>query len=199
MATTCTDERDLYADMKFCRGKKSLPGIRAYAYCIKKSNIVKWPTKADSDAADLAGIATLVGNFTLAADKKWNKLELIPDQNEVNSEPVGTYGSKMFTVTGTLVIPGTEEEATGFAAEANNDDLVYLIPERNGKFRLVGNKEFNTTTSAALASGKGSDDTNATTLTITVEDEIPAPFYPGTIETNDGDISGATGEAVATE
>lgn len=198
MTTTCTDERDLYADMKFCRGKKSLPGFRAYAYYTKKSNIVKWPTKADDDAADLAAIATLVGNFTLAADKKWNKLELIPDQNEVNCEPVGSYGSKMYTNTGTLVVPGTEEEVTGFAAEANNDDLVYLIPQRNGKFRLLGNKEFNTTTSAALASGKGSDDTNATTLTITVEDEIPAPFYPGTIETNDGDISGATGEAVAT-
>lgn len=199
MTTTCTDERDLYSDMRFCRGKKSLPGTRAYAYYTKKSNIVTWPTKADSDAADLAAIAKLIGNFKLAADKVWNKLELVPDQQQITAEPVGSYGSKMYNNTTTLVIPGTEEEATGFAAEANNDDLVYLVPQRNGKFRLIGNKEFNTTTSAALDTGKGSDDTNATTLTITVEDEIPAPFYPGTIETSDGTISGADGEAVTTE
>ena len=45
-----------------------------------------------------------------------------------------------------------------------------------------------------MDTGATVEDTNAFTFTITCEDTIPAPFYTGKIATNDGDISGATGE-----
>lgn len=194
--TACSDEKDLYKDVKFCKGKKSLPGARAYAYFIKKSNIVTWPTRSGSAAASLDAVSKLVGNFVLLADKKWSKLDLVPDQQHIQAEQVGKYGSKMFNNTFTLVVPGTEEEATGLATELNNDDVVFLVPQRNGKFRCAGNEDFTCNIAPSLDSGQGSDDTNATTLKITIEDEIAAPFYPGKIETNEGDISGADGKLI---
>jgi hypothetical protein len=196
--SACTDEKDLYGDVLFCKGKKSLPGIRSYAYFIKKKNILTWPTRATSTATTLAEIAKLVGDFVLVADKKWNKIDLIPNLQQVQSEQVGQYGSHLFKNTGTLVIPGTEEEVTGLASELNNDNCVFLVPQRNGKFRMLGNEEFDCEIKPGLDTGKGSEDTNATTLTITIEDEIAAPFYPGTIVTSGGNISGATGKAVTT-
>ena len=44
--------------------------------------------------------------------------------------------------------------------------------------------------------GKAATDTNSTTIQAVCDDEYPAPFYPGKIETADGDFSGATGLAV---
>jgi len=197
MATTvCADERDLYADVKFCRGKKSNPGTRSHFYMLKKSNVLDWPA-VNANAASLAEVSTLVGDFTLAADKKWVRIDLVPNQNEVNSEQVGQWGSYMFKNTYNALVPGTEEEATGLAAELNNDNCIFLVPQRNGKYRLLGNEMFDCVVKPSLASGKTSDDTNATTLAIEVEDDIPAPFYAGKIETSDGDISGADGKPIA--
>lgn len=198
MANTsvCADEKDLYTDVRFCRGKKSLPGTRAYAYVIKKSNVVTFPTSQVSSATSLSEVATLKGDFVLDADKKWARIDLIPNQQQITCEQTGQWGSRVFTNTATLLIPGTEEEATGLATELNNDNCIFLVPQRNGKFRLIGNEQFDCDVKPGLDSGKSSDDTNATTLTVTVEDEIAAPFYTGKIETNDGDISGADGSEI---
>ncbi len=192
----CTNEQDIYKDVDFCRGSRTYPGLRPYGYFIRKRNIVKWPTRKGSQATTLAEIATLDGDFVLVADKKWNKIDLVPDENEISSESVGSYGSKCFNNTVTLIVPGTEEEATGLAAQMNNDDVVFLVPQRNGKFRLIGNDMFLVDVKPNLGTGKKTEDANQTTLTITVTDEIPAPFYPGKIETNDGDISGKDGNVV---
>lgn len=192
----CTDDRDLYEDLSFCRGQKSLPGARDYMYLLRKANITTWPTRADNAAKTLAEIAKLVGDFVLAADKKWLRIALIPDQQQIVSEQIGSYGSYLFKTTATVVIPGTEEEVTGLCAEINNDDMVILIPQRNGKFRCLGNEMFTVKVKPSQDSGKGTEDTNATTLSIEIEDEIPAPFYPGKIETTDGDISGADGKPI---
>lgn len=194
--STCADELDLYQDIEFCRGKKSMPGTRAYVYFIKKSNIVAWPTVQTSTATSLAEAATLKGNFTLASDKTWNKIELIPNQQQLQCEQAGQWGSYIFKNTGTFVVPGTEEEVTGLASQLNNDNCVFLVPQRNGKFRLLGNEAYDCIVKPSLDTGKSSDDTNATTLTVEVEDELAAPFYPGDIITSDGTISGADGKAV---
>lgn len=197
MTKACTDEKDLYNDVRFCRGQKSLPGIRAYAFFIKRSNILTWPQRQDGE--DLAAIATLKGDFTLAADKKWNRLDLIPDENELQSEPAGSWGSKYFNNTLTIVVPGTNEKVTGLAAELIGDDTVFLISQRNGKFRLLGNEDFVAIAEPTINLGKSKDDAAALTVKITIDDELPAPFYPGKIETNDGDISGATGKAIVAD
>lgn len=95
----------------------------------------------------------------------------------------------------TIKHPGTEEDAAGFCRQAMADDLVYLVQQRNGKFRVMGCEEFETVTKPAQALGEGVTGEAGTTLEIEATDVCPAPFYPGKIETEDGDISGADGSA----
>lgn len=194
--TSCTSEQDLYKDVKYCKGQKNNPGLRSYAYFIKRSNVVTFPTKKGSAATTLEEIAKLVGDFVLAADKKWSKIELIPDKNNFSIDSVGQFPTKVFKNTVTIIVPGTNEEVTGLAAQLNNDDCLFLVPTRNGKFRLVGNEEYNCDVKPKLESGSGAEDANSTSMEITVNDDIPCPFYPGKIATNEGDISGADGKAI---
>lgn len=184
----------IYQDLKKCQGAKSYPGVRAYVYGISKYDIVAWPTIPTAPKS-LAEAVTYVGNFTLAADKKFHYIGMVTDQGQLQTESQGTEGSKTHKVTGTIVIPGTEEEVTGYIDQANNDSMIYLFVQRNGKARVCGCKEFDATLTLSQDTGQGVTDTNATTVSVEATDPHPAPFYPGKIETEDGDISGATGEA----
>lgn len=92
---------------------------------------------------------------------------------------------------------GCDEEATGFCRMANCDDLVYLVQQRNGKYRVVGNEMFETNTKPAQASGAKETDTSGTTISVEVSDVCPAPFYVGKIVTDDGEIDASTGELTA--
>ena len=191
--TKCTGAESIYADVNFCPGQKSLPGVRGKLYGISKRDIVKWPTIGDNAPKDLASVAKYTGDFTLASDKKWHVIALIPNESELSVESQGTYGSKTFKCTGTAVAPGTEEEITGYIAQANNDEMVYLFIQRNGKARMLGSEAFTPELSLSQSTGKAATDTNSTTIQVVVDDEFPAPFYPGKIEAADGDFSGETG------
>lgn len=191
--TKCTSADSIYGDICFSPGKKSLPGVRGYVYGIAKRDIMKWPTIGAEAPKALADVAKYAGDFVLATDKKWHKIGLIPNESELQIESQGSFGSKTFKVTGSAVVPGTEEEVTGYIAQANNDEMVYLFIQRNGKARMVGSEAFTPELSLSQATGKATTDANSTTISAVADDEYPAPFYPGKIETEDGDISGATG------
>ena len=191
--TKCTSADSIYGDICFSPGKKSLPGVRGYVYGIAKRDIMTWPTIGTEAPKTRADVAKYAGNFVLATDKKWHKIGLIPNESELQVESQGSFGSKTFKVTGSAVIPGTEEEVSGYIAQANNDEMVYLFIQRNGKARMVGSEAFTPELSLSQATGKATTDANSTTISAVADDEYPAPFYPGKIETEDGDISGATG------
>ena len=191
--TKCTSANSIYGDICFSPGKKSLPGVRGYVYGIAKRDIMTWPTIGTEAPKTLADVAKYAGNFVLATDKKWHKIGLIPNESELQVESQGSFGSKTFKVTGSAVIPGTEEEVSGYIAQANNDEMVYLFIQRNGKARMVGSEAFTPELSLSQATGKATTDANSTTISAVADDEYPAPFCPGKIETEDGDISGATG------
>lgn len=191
--TKCTSADSIYGDICFSPGKKSLPGVRGYVYGIAKRDIMTWPTIGTETPKTLADVAKYAGDFVLATDKKWHKIGLIPNESELQAESQGSFGSKTFKVTGTAVIPGTEEEVSGYIAQANNDEMVYLFIQRNGKARMVGSEAFTPELSLSQGTGKATTDANSTTISAVADDEYPAPFYPGKIETEDGDISGATG------
>lgn len=191
--TKCTSADSIYGDICFSPGKKSLPGVRGYVYGIAKRDIMTWPTIGTEAPKTLADVAKYAGDFVLATDKKWHKIGLIPNESELQVESQGSFGSKTFKVTGSAVIPGTEEEVSGYIAQANNDEMAYLFIQRNGKARMVGSEAFTPELSLSQATGKATTDANSTTISAVADDEYPAPFYPGKIETEDGDISGATG------
>ncbi len=190
------DSVDLYNSLEFCEGQTVLPGIRKKVLFQKKANIVAWPTLPKLvEGQTMAGLATYTGNFTLAADKKWLTIKNMDSKSDVNCETQGEKPSVTHLNKATIVHPGTEEEAAGFCRMAAADDLVFLVQQRNGKFRVLGSEEFETVVKPTTALGQGVTGTAGTTLEVEATDVCPAPFYPGKIETEDGDIKGSDGSA----
>lgn len=191
----CQDN-DLYKSLAFCKGKTVLPGIRGKVYFTKKSNIVKWPTIPETAVTKMAELATYKDNFTLAADKNWLCIDILSTESSVTSESQGEHPSKTFINKVSLKHSGNDAEAAGFCRMANADDLVFLIQQRGGAFRVIGNEMFDANAKPSQESGSKETDSSGTKIDIEVSDVCPAPFYAGTITTEAGEISGVDGSPV---
>lgn len=189
----------LYESLVHCKGSTVLPGLRPHIFYIPKSDIVTFPTPPNTvpNGGTMGALATISENFVLKADAKWKKIDIVASASNVNSESQGEAPSKTFNNTGAFRYPGNNAEAAAFCRQANADDLVYLWPQRDGQYRVLGNPMFETNTTPAQESGSAETDASGTTINVAVTDIMPSPFYTGKIETEDGDISGADGSPVA--
>ena len=197
MSKSCTTSKNLYENVEHCPGQINLPGVRDHFYIIRKRDILKWPKLPLEAAESLDKVAVYVGDFTLAADAKWRRVDLVPSESEPKSEQAGSWGAFYFNNTIYLVLPGVGPKVTGLITAMNNDDIVAAVPQRDGQIRLFGDPAFNTTVKPSQTWGKGSNDANTTGIEIACGSMAAAPFYPGKIETDGGDISGATDELVS--
>ena len=186
---------DIYDSLEHCLGETVLPGLRQQAWGIPKSQIVGWPTLPDphDNEATMESIATLVGDFTLAAEAKFFKIDILDTASNIKSESQGNMPSKTFLNTLTLKYAGNNAAAAGFCRLANSDDLVYIIQMRDGSFRVLGNEKFRTDTKPSQDSGMEVTDASGTQFEITVTDVCPAPFFVGKFKTAEGVMDCATG------
>ena len=190
MAKNCTNSANLYENVEHCPGEISLPGVRDHAYFARKSEIKKWPTLPLASAETLDKVAVYDGNFTMEDDKVFAKIDLVPSESEPKSEQVGAWGSYHFQNSITLVLPGTSEKTTGLITLMNNDDIIMLVPQRDGKLRVFGSEAFNVTVKPSQSFGKGTGDSVTTTIEVTAEDMAATPFYLGTLPVAGGTVSG---------
>ena len=177
-----------YDNLDWADGAVNIPGIRPVVFFIRKTDILVWPTFAAAPANDDEEV-TYVGDFGLAVGKTFKRMSLLDEKSPVIFEPQGEQSSRSFLNKATLKVPLSKKKATAFAKKANNDDLVYLIQEKMGEFRVVGNEMFRTNTSVTQALGGAPTEERATTLEVSVTDAMPAPYYTGSIVTDDGDIN----------
>lgn len=173
--------------MAWCQGTPELPGIRRRAYYTSKGNIVKWPKLKHYTNGRLVS-AILNGSFELLAEQKWKYIDILPDKSQLTSDPQGEVPSQTQLNKLTLVHPAVGEEASAAAAYINNNDIVFVVQDMKGNWRVVGSEKWPTKATVAQDLGQGATGTTSTTITAEATDECPAPFYKGTLETEDGSI-----------
>lgn len=190
MATKCTTDKDLYEDVPYCQGSASLPGVRPHMYMVRRTNILSFPKVQGNDATKLEDVAVIKSNFVLAEGVKFVKIDLVEGESEPTCENQGNEGAKSFLNKVAFVLPGTQKKVTGLISKLNNDDVVFLYPQRDGAIRLIGNEMFRVQLELGQNAGKAVTDSSQSTITASVSDINPAPFYEGTFETEDGVIDG---------
>ena len=66
--------------------------------------------------------------------------------------------------------------------------VTFVVEDMKGNFRVLGNDKWTTKATVAQDLGQGATGTTSTTINVKATDEVPEPFYVGTLETEDGDI-----------
>lgn len=193
MATkTCPN---LQQSLGWCEGMPQYPGIRRRVYFCSKSLIVKYPTLT-RDTFGRPSSGKLTGSFELAAEAKWQYLDINPERSTATSEAQGESPSQTQLNKATFVHNGVTEEATAAAGMLNNNDVVYVYQDMAGNFRVLGNDRWPSKTTVAQDLGQGTNPAS-TTIEVEVTDEIAAPFYVGTLDTEDGTIDCSDGSVTA--
>lgn len=180
---------NIQRSLAWCQGTPELPGVRRRIFYIVKSDIVEWPT-LQRDANGVRAIsAEYQGDFTLKADAKWHYIDILPDKSQLTSEAQGELPSQTQLNKLSAVHPGVGASASAAAAYLNNADNVFIVEDMSGNYRVVGSERWLTKTTVKQDNGQGPTGTTSTTIEVEATDEVPAPFYRGVIETEDGAIN----------
>lgn len=187
-AMTCPN---LQQSLGWCEGMPQYPGIRRRVYFCSKSLIVSYPTLT-RDTFGRVTSGQLTGSFTLAADALWQYMDINPEKSTVTSEAQGEVPSQTQLNKATFVHNGVTKEATSAAALMNNNDIVFVYQDMAGKYRVLGNERWPSKTTVAQDQGQGTNPAS-TTISVEVTDELAAPYYTGTLETEDGTLDCSDG------
>ena len=190
MAKTCTS---IQKSLGWCQGTPELPGVKRRIYFIAKSFIVGFP-QLPRDELGRSTSAVLVGDFVLMADATWKYIDILPDKSQLTSEAQGELPSQTQLNKLVAVHPGVGKEASAAAAYINNTDNVFIVEDMKGDYRVLGNDKWTTKATVAQDLGQGATGTTSTTINVEATDEVPAPFYVGKLDTEDGEIDCATGD-----
>lgn len=183
-----------YKSLKWPSGKTQLPGIKPKAYYTAKRDIVVFPRLAETFSQSMGELVTYLDSFQLAAGAYWKEISTLVDKSPLDGKGQGSKPSKTFLNQLVISHEGVEEDASAFAMQANNDDFVYLVPTKNGKYRVIGNDMFQTDTAVEQKLGAAATDEMGTMLTITCTDIAPGLYYVGEIVTEDGIINEVEGK-----
>ena len=175
--------------MKWCQGKPEYPGIKKRVFFISTSVITKWP-QYTVDSLGRPTSASPTGSFTLAEGEKWKCIDHLPAKATVRSETQGEAPSQTFKNTVEIVHPGVGPDATDAASLLLNDQLVFLVEDMRGDFRLIGSEKYQDAVAEVKQDlGQGATGTTGTTITLTSSDIVSLPVYKGEIVTEDGTIN----------
>ena len=124
---------------------------------------------------------------------KWLALDVNPEKCKVTSDAQGEMPSQTQLNKATFVHNGVGKEASAAASYLNNNDNVFVFQTMSGEWRVLGNPRWTTKTTVAQDTGQGTTPAS-TTISVEVTDEVPAPFYKGTLVTEEGSIDCSTGK-----
>ena len=195
---SCTESADLYEDLLKCPGAKRLPGTGRKVYLSPRRWITQLAKPQLEKAASMKDYLVIKESHKMVADKKFIVAYLSTDKSNFSSESQGENGSKTMLNKLALTFPGTEEEQSALASMLLNEDIIALIPQRNGKCRQYGDDNFECSVAPSQSSGSSVTDETNTTVELSVGCETLPPFYYGDIPTSEGTYSGETGELKVT-
>ena len=190
MATKCTS---IQKSLGWCQGTPELPGVKRRIYFIAKSFIMGFP-QLPRDELGRSTSAVLTGDFVLMADATWKYIDILPDKSQLTSEAQGELPSQTQLNKLVAVHPGVGKDASAAAAYINNTDNVFVVEDMKGNYRVLGNDKWTTKATVAQDLGQGATGTTSTTINVEATDEVPAPFYVGKLQTEDGEIDCSTGD-----
>lgn len=176
-------------------GKVNPSGIVPIAYRIPRADITAWPTISDdpSVAATIGAFVNYLGDFVLAAGKKWETIYSTQGKGKATFEPVGELDATMYTNKGTLSFPDVTDEVRAYAKMAANGDYVYLIHTPNGRYHVIGNVSYRVKTSLSGDTGDAAGSAKGVTISLECSDVTPLPLYKGDLVTAAGSLDIETG------
>lgn len=108
-------------------------------YAIEKADISVWPTFTATPTTN-AQRATRTGTFTLVATKKFEKIEIVPEEGDLKDKHSG--GAQYLSSESELEfeVSGIDAAKIGWFKANKNKEIVVVCPDRNGLQVILGDE-----------------------------------------------------------
>lgn len=147
------------------------------------ATVIPMPLNFGEVGFDFESAVTVEEDITFPATKGFSKIVLQSDTGEVKLDLVGNKGNKKPKNSFMFYVPGNSKKLLGFIRTMKNIPMLFLVTERDGQKRLIGDK-FNPAYLSEVAgtTGKGGEDDKGIQFTIEAY-SIPI-VYEGIITMN---------------
>ncbi len=173
-------------------GGDNIGGFTSEAFLGLYHEVDTFPALTANPATD-ADLTTLVGNYTMKAEKSFVRIYVTPRTFGMEAENQGEIDGKSFVQKGTFFYPGGKEEAVALARKLNNARGILIgIDPNTGKRVQMGSKEFPCHFSPKLNFGNEPTSRRGLTVEFEADGFVPAMFYPGAIPLSEGEIPAQT-------
>lgn len=164
----------------------NLPFVEEAIYAIAQKDIegVNWPANpANLRAANKVAFGDLTFNGTLV------KMAITAYQGKLDGELVGEIDGQFKKHVGTFQLAGTKEENLGFDKVTNNAKMVFFIPEKTGRIRILGSNKFPATKESSNDTTGDDGATNGIVQTWMSHGPGPALIMDGSIDDLEGQLT----------
>lgn len=161
---------------------KNMGGTQKTFYYALAADVDTWPN-LPAAATDLDDANVLEGNFAMLSGKKFFSGYLTLDTGEVVDEDQGEVDGMSYKHIFNLFHPGMKARLLGFMTKTNNTELVFIVPDAEGLYRVVGSEQYPASRQAGEGgtTGKVAADRKGAGLSFYSYGNGPAPIYGGTI------------------
>ncbi|WP_455968502.1 hypothetical protein [Butyricimonas virosa] len=119
---------------------KNMGGLPQIVYFCLHADVLTFPTEPKMSDKDitLEKMGELVGDITLKEGKKMYSFYITDDEGKLDFESVGEKDGKSFSEKLRIYNPGLQSKLLGFVNIAKNENLVFLVPDCNDNYFLMG-------------------------------------------------------------
>ncbi len=113
-------------------------------------DVAAWPT-APVAPADIEANAAWVGDVVMKAGKRAFTMYTTDDTAELKIDPVGEIDGISLLMKLSMFHPGLRKKILGFINAAKNEDLFFIVQDREGQYFLLGDAKH----AAHMVQGEG--------------------------------------------
>ena len=119
---------------------QNMGGIPQVVYFARHEDVLSWPEipSADTEGVTLEKMGELVGDLKMKTGKKMLSLYITDDEGKLDIEGVGEKDGKSYVMKLRVYQPGLQSKLLGLVNLAKNETLVFIAPDNNGNYFLLG-------------------------------------------------------------
>lgn len=164
-------------------GRYNPAGTKAKFYYAYVEDILTMPVLPDPETAlTFASLVEIATAIVMKPGKQFFDHYNTSEENEVKCTLVGSRDGKGYENSFEYAFPGNDSIQLGFQASTANRQVVLIVPEKNGRNRVIGSLEDPAyMETAEYTSGKKIADARRTIITFKASGATPAPIYVPTL------------------
>lgn len=117
---------------------QNMGGIPQVVYYALHKDVASWPVRPKPTGSTLEKMGELSGNVVMKAGKAFRKFYVTDDEGKLDFEGVGEKDGKSFVLKLRIYSPGLTGKVMGLLNLIKNESLVFIVPDNNGNYFLLG-------------------------------------------------------------